>query len=133
MRYWLLKTEPNCWSWAQQLAKNVEPWDGVRNAQAQKNMRAMTKGDQAFFYHTGTERQIMGIVSIVRETYPDTTDETGRWDRVDVKTLRTLPKPISLKAIKVHPGLQDLPLLKQGRLSVVPIDQCSWNLILGID
>ena len=132
MNYWLLKTEPSCWSWSQQLVKGTEPWDGVRNAQAQKNMRAMKKGDEVFFYHTGTERQIIGIVTIVREAYPDSTDEMGRFDRVDVKTKSPLQRPVPLKAIKAHPGLQHLALLRQGRLSVVPIDEASWRLILDM-
>ena len=125
--FWLLKTEPSCWSWSDQKAANTAEWDGVRNPQAQKNMRAMKKGDLAFFYHTGKERQIVGTVEIVREAYPDTTDP--RFYSVDVCTKNTFKNTVTLPRIKGDPRLQSLALIKQGRLSVVPIDAASFSLM----
>lgn len=130
MNYWLLKTEPACWSWTQQTAADVCEWDDVKNPQAQKYMRSMCVDDQAFFYHTGTERCIVGIVQIVRTAYPDPSDIHGKRCMVDVKTQKALPFPISLAAIKAEPCLQHLALIRQGRLSVVSIDSQAWNVLL---
>lgn len=126
-QFWLLKTEPTCWSWAQQVASKVTEWDGVRNFQAQKHMRSMQKGDAAFFYHTGKERQVVGVVNIISTAHPDTTDP--KFVSVDVKTAAAFKQPVTLARIKDDPRLQSLPLIKQGRLSVVPIDAASFDLI----
>jgi len=129
MAYWLLKTEPEEFSWADQVKKKIEPWTGVRNAQARNFMRAMKKGEQAFFYHTGDERQIVGIVEVARTFYPDPKDETGRWGQVDVRAVRPVPKPVTLAQIKAEPKLADLLLVRHSRLSVMPINEAAWTLI----
>lgn len=129
MDYWLLKTEPEEFSWADQVKKKVEPWTGVRNAQARNFMRAMKKGDLAFFYHTGDEKQIVGIVEVARTFYPDPKDETGRWGQVDVRAVKPVPKPVTLAAIKAEPKLANLLLVRHSRLSVMPIDEAAWQLI----
>ncbi len=129
MPFWLLKTEPHCWSWKQQEASHVTSWDDVRNFQAQKYLRKMAKGDLAFFYHTGKERQIVGIVKVVREAYPDPSDPGHRFIMVDVETASSLNTPVTLAYIKKDPLLAHLPLIKQGRLSVMPIDPESWSYI----
>src|SRR3990167_803858 len=117
MAYWLVKTEPGCWSWNDQI-KSTTSWDGVRNYQAANNMKAMKKGDLAFFYHSVSDKKIMGIVEVIQEYHPDPTDPTGRFGMVDVKAVRGLPQPVTLAQIKAHPLLQDLALIKQSRLSV---------------
>lgn len=129
MTYWLLKTEPEEFSWADQLKRKVEPWSGVRNAQARNFMREMKKGDQAFFYHTGDEKQVVGIVEVVKTFYPDPADDTGRWGLVDVKAVMPMPKPVTLAAIKTEPKLADLLLVRHSRLSVMPIPDAAWRLI----
>ena len=129
MNHWLLKTEPETWSWDMQVKKGVEGWNGVRNFQAARNLKEMRKGDHAFFYHTGDEKQVVGIVEVVREAYPDKTDETGKFVMVDVKAVKPLPKPVTLAAIKATPKLKDLMLVKYSRLSVMPIDAPSWQVI----
>lgn len=129
MQYWLVKTEPNCWSWAQQVKDDVTCWDDVKNPEAQKNMRAMQEGDLAFFYHTGNERCILGTVTIVRTAYPDPSDDQGRRCMVDVQTNSAFKTPVTLKMIKEDPRLAHLALVKRGRLSVAPIDQAAWQLI----
>ncbi|MGK2284676.1 EVE domain-containing protein [Pedomonas sp. V897] len=127
MAYWLLKTEPDSWSWAQQTEAGVTAWDGVANAQALRNMRAMAVGDRAFFYHTGNERQVVGIVEITRAFYPDPNDPAS--GLVDVKAVAPLPRPVTLAAIKAEPALASLALVRQPRLSVMPIDEASWARI----
>lgn len=129
MAYWLIKTEPSSWSWDDQVAKDVEGWDGVRNYQAANNLRAMKRGDQAFFYHSVKEKSIVGIVEIVREAYPDPSDAKGKFVQVDVKTVKALKTPVTLDDIKTDPRFSELALLKQSRLSVLPIDDASWNAI----
>tara|TARA_R110002012_G_scaffold137125_4_gene291604 strand:- start:17 stop:430 length:414 start_codon:yes stop_codon:yes gene_type:complete len=129
MAYWLIKTEPSSWSWDDQVAKDVEGWDGVRNYQAANNLRAMKRGDQAFFYHSVKEKSIVGIVEIVREAYPDPSDAKGKFVQVDVKTVKALKTPVTLDDIKADPRFSELALLKQSRLSVLPIDDASWNAI----
>lgn len=129
MTYWLLKTEPEEFSWADQMKKKVEPWTGVRNAQARNFMRAMQKGEQAFFYHTGDEKRIVGIVEVARTFYPDPEDETGRWGQVDVRAVKPVPKPVTLSQIKAEPKLADLLLVRHSRLSVMPIEDEAWTLI----
>ncbi|WP_010300233.1 EVE domain-containing protein [Candidatus Odyssella thessalonicensis] len=129
MAYWLIKTEPSTWSWHDQKTKKVTHWDGVRNYQASNNMKAMKKGDLCFFYHSVSERQIMGIVQVIREYYPDHTDEMGRFGMVDVEYVEELSMPVSLDQIKALPELQHIALVRQSRLSVMPIDQDSWKII----
>lgn len=127
MAYWLIKTEPDSWSWNQQVAAGTTAWDGVANAQALKNMRAMAVGDRAFFYHTGKEKQVVGIVEITRAFYPDPADPAS--GLVDVKAVAPLPRPVTLAAIKADPALSGIALVKQPRLSVMPIDEASWARI----
>ena len=129
MRYWIVKSEPHAWSWDQQVKKGVEPWNGVRNYQAANNMKAMRLGDRAFFYHSGEERAIVGIVEIVKEYYPDHTDETGRFGMVDVKTVGPVKTPVTLAAIKADERLKDLALVRQSRLSVVPVDDAQAKIL----
>jgi len=132
MTYWLIKTEPDVWSWDDQVKNKVTFWDGVRNYQASNNLKAMKVGDLAFFYHTGDERRIMGIVEIIKPYYPDPSDPAGRFGMVDVQAIRPFNHPITLKEIKENPLLQHLSLVRQSRLSVMPIDEKSWNLLLNI-
>ena len=122
MQYWLVKSEPESWSWDDQVRVGVEGWNGVRNYQAANNMKAMKLGDRAFFYHSVKEKSIVGIVEVVREYYPDASDPTGRFVMVDFKAVKPLPKPVSLADIKADPRFSELGLLKQSRLSVLPID-----------
>ena len=129
MAYWLLKTEPGSWSWQQQKEKGIEHWDGVRNYQASNNMKAMQLGDQCFFYHSTGEKRLVGIVEVVTLYYPDHTDESGRFGMVDVKYVQDLPTPVTLAMVKAEPELQHLALVKQARLSVMPIDDKSWQLL----
>lgn len=130
MAYWLIKTEPSTWSWQDQKDKKITHWDGVRNYQASNNMKAMKIGDLCFFYHSISERKIVGIVKVCREYYPDHTDETGRFGMVDVVYEKELRHPVSLDQIKLVPQLQNLSLIRQSRLSVMPIEPDSWNLIM---
>lgn len=129
MAYWLMKSEPGTWSWDDQVRDGVAEWDGVRNHQASNNLKAMRVGDRAFFYHSVNEKRIVGIVEVVKEYYPDPTDPKGRFGMVDVKAVAPLPSPVTLKDIKADPQLQELPLIKQSRLSVMPIDPESWRII----
>lgn len=129
MKYWLMKSEPSAWGWDDQVKKGVESWNGVRNYQAANNMKAMKLGDRCFFYHSVEEKQIVGIVEVAKEYYPDPTDESGRFGMVDVKTLMPVKKPVTLEQIKNEPKLAHLPLIKQSRLSVMPIDAPSWKLL----
>lgn len=130
MAYWLLKSEPGTWSWDDQLAAGTTDWDGVRNAQALGNMRKMAVGDTAFFYHSGKERAIVGQVDIVRAFYPDPNDETS--GLVDVRALRSVPKPVPLSAVKAEPALADLALVRQPRLSVMPVSEEAWRILSGM-
>lgn len=132
MAHWLVKSEPNCWSWDDHVKKGVEPWDGVRNHQAANNMKAMKAGDTAFFYHSVNEKKVVGILEVVREYYPDPTDESGRFGMVDFKAVRAVPTPVSLADIKTDPRLAHLALLKQSRLSVCPIDDDAWTIICAM-
>jgi predicted RNA-binding protein with PUA-like domain len=129
MARWLVKTEPGHWSWDDQVKKGVEHWDGVRNYQAANNLKAMRIGDLAFFYHSVNEKRIVGIVEVVRGYYPDHTDESGKFGMVDFKAVKPVPKPVSLEQVKAEPELQHLHLIRQSRLSVMPIDEASWTLI----
>jgi predicted RNA-binding protein with PUA-like domain len=129
MAYWLVKSEPDAFSWDQQVANGVEPWTGVRNALAANNLRAMAKGDRAFFYHSNIGKEIVGIVRVVRTAYPDPSDETGRWVCVDMKAVRPVPRPVTLAAIKADPALAGLALVRQSRLSVMPISDEHWTML----
>ena len=127
--YWLVKTEPEAFSWDQQVAHGVEPWTGVRNHVAKKHLQAMHLGDRAFFYHSNIGKEIVGVVEVVREAYPDPTAESGNWVCVDMRTVGPMPKPVSLAAIKAEPRLKDFLLVRQGRLSVSPVSPEAWELI----
>jgi len=127
--YWLMKTEPGAWSWDDQVMAGTAEWDGVRNYQAANNMKAMKNGDRAFFYHSVNEKRVVGIVEVVREYYPDPSDASGRFGMVDVKALRPLEAPVTLAQIKAEPRLADLALIRQSRLSVMPIPDAAWRLI----
>ena len=132
MNYWLLKSEPNTWSWQNQKSVKSEMWDGVRNYQARNNLMKMTKGDLCFFYHSVKEKKIIGIVEVVKEHYPDPTDYKKKFVVVDVKAKKELINPVTLDQIKNEKELQHLSLIKQSRLSVMPIDKKSWILILKL-
>jgi predicted RNA-binding protein with PUA-like domain len=130
--YWLLKTEPEEFSWADQVKKGAkgEVWSGVRNFRARRNLKAMKKGDRAFFYHTGDEKQIVGIAEVIREHYPDPTAAKGEpWLAVDVKAVKPLPRPVTLAAVKADPRLKDMALAKYARLSVQPVTAQEWTII----
>jgi len=129
MNYWLFKSEPGAWSWDDQVKKGVEHWDGVRNYQAANNMKAMRKGDRGFFYHSVDEKRIVGVVEVVKEYYPDPSDKTGRFGMVDVKALHPVKTPVTLAEIKADPALADFALVRQSRLSVVPVSPAQWKLI----
>ena len=131
MRYWLLKSEPDVWSINQQKAMGLKgvPWDGVRNYQAAKNLKAMKKGDQCFFYHSNIGKEIVGVVEVIKEAYIDKTDQSGRFVAVTVKFIRKLNRPITLEIIKKTKELCHLSLIKQSRLSVMPIDSKSWKIL----
>ena len=131
MAFWLFKTERGTWSWEQQVKRGSqgEPWSGVRNHQAANNMKAMAKGDRGFFYHSGDERRIVGIVEVIGLYRPDPTDETGKFGLVDVKAVRALPRPVSLAEIKAAPSLKAMVLVKNSRLSVQPVTAAEWQAI----
>ena len=130
MKYWLLKSEPDAWSWENQVKEGASMWDGVRNYQARNNLKEMKKNDLCFFYHSVTERSIVGIVKVVKEYYPDPTDKTGRFVVVDVKAIKKLKNPVSLDQIKENIKLQDIALVKQSRLSVMPLKKTEWDIII---
>ena len=130
MKYWLLKSEPDAWSWDNQVKEGPSMWDGVRNYQARNNLKEMKKNDLCFFYHSVSERNIVGIVKVVKEYYPDPTDITGRFVVVDVKATKKLKNPVTLDQIKEHSKLQDIALVKQSRLSVMPLKKNEWDIIL---
>ena len=131
MKYWLFKSEPNKWSWDDQVKKGKigEGWDGVRNYQASNNMKKMKLGDQGFFYHSVTEKKIVGIVEVIREYHPDPTDDSKRFGMVRVKAVKKLIKPVSLEEIKSNKKLTNFIMLKQTRLSVVPLSTLEWKAI----
>ena len=132
MAYWLLKSEPGTWSWDDQLKKGDEGegWDGVRNYQASNNMKKMEIGDLAFFYHSVSEKSIVGIVSIIEKYQDDPTDKTGRFGMIVVKAIKSFTKSVSLSEIKSKQKLQEISLIKQSRLSVMPISKEHWEIIL---
>jgi predicted RNA-binding protein with PUA-like domain len=131
MQYWLLKSEPNVWSIDQQknAGEKGAPWDGVRNYQAAKNLKGMKKGDLCFFYHSNIGKEIVGIVEVIKESYLDKTDKSGRFVAVTVKFKSSLLKPVTLEVVKKIKELNHLALIKQSRLSVMSIDSKSWKII----
>ena len=131
MQYWLMKSEPDVWSIDQQKKAGIKgaPWDGVRNYQAAKNLKTMKRGDQCFFYHSNIGKEIVGIVEVIKEAYLDKTDKTGRFVAVTVQFKKKLAKPITLENIKNTKELGHLALIKQSRLSVMPIDSKSWKIL----
>ncbi len=129
MQYWLFKSEPGAWSWDDHVKKGVEPWDGIRNYQADSNMKAMKIGDKGFFYHSVKEKQIVGVVEVVKEHYPDHTDKSERFGMVDLKALYPVKRPVTLAEIKHEPALKDLALVRQSRLSVVPVGKDEWKVM----
>jgi len=131
MAYWLLKTEPEDWSWDEQVAKGKkgEVWTGVRNAQARNFMRDMKKGDLAFFYHTGGEKQVVGVVKVTKEAYQDPTTDDERWLVVDVVAVEPVAEPVTLADIKAEPKLAEMKLVKNARLSVQPVTEKEWKLV----
>ena len=134
MKYWLLKSEPNVWSIEQQkkAGKKGSAWDGVRNYQAANNLRKMKKGDLCFFYHSNIGKEIVGIVKVIRESYLDPTDKSKKFVAVQVRFEKKLSQPVTLENIKKTKELKDLPLIKQSRLSVMPIDTKHWKIILNM-
>ena len=131
MKFWLLKSEPDVWSIDQQIKAGNKgaPWDGVRNYQAAKNLKTMKRRDQCFFYHSNIGKEIVGVVEVIKEHYLDKTDQSGRFVAVTVKFLNKLKKPVTLEEIKKNKELRHLSLIKQSRLSVMPIDSKSWKIL----
>ncbi len=129
MAYWLFKSEPGAWSWDDQVKAGTAEWDGVRNHQACNNMKAMKKGDHAFFYHSVNEKSIVGVVEVAKEYYPDPSDASGRFGMVDVKALHPVETAVTLAEIKAEPALANLALVSQSRLSVVPVAHAEWKLL----
>ncbi|ODU55335.1 MAG: ubiquinol-cytochrome C reductase [Acetobacteraceae bacterium SCN 69-10] len=132
MAHWLVKSEPDAFSWDQQVANGVEPWTGVRNHMARNNLRAMKRGDRAFFYHSNVGKEIVGVVEVVREAYPDPSvepGEKGEWSCVDMRAVAPMPRPVTLAELKADPAFASLPLIRQSRLSVMPISDEDWTAI----
>ena len=131
MAYWLLKTEPDSYSWDDQVKKGAkgDAWTGVRNFRARTHLTAMKKGDLALFYHTGDEKQVVGIVEVIREAYPDPTDKEGVFKAVDIKAVKPLKQPVTLAAVKGDKRLKDMVLAKQPRLSVQPVTKEEWDIV----
>jgi predicted RNA-binding protein with PUA-like domain len=131
MAYWLLKSEPSSWSWDEQVAAGAKGtfWSGVRNHTAKNHLKAMKHGDRAFFYHSGDEKAVVGVVEVIKDYYPDHTDKTGVFGMVDVKAIGPVPKPVTLAAIKAEPKLRDMALIKFSRLSVQPVTDEEWRLV----
>lgn len=132
MAYWLMKSEPGAWSWGQQVKAGAKgtAWTGIRNHTAKLNMMKMKKGDRAFFYHSNVGKEIVGIVEVIREAYPDPTADAGTpWVCVDIKAVEALPKPVTLADIKAEPKLAVIQLLKQSRLSLPSITDIEWKFV----
>ncbi|HEV3184682.1 MAG TPA: EVE domain-containing protein [Xanthobacteraceae bacterium] len=134
MAYWLLKTEPDAYSWDELVKKGAkgDAWTGVRNFRAREHLKAMKKGDQTFFYHTGDEKQVVGVAEVIREAYPDPTDKEGKFAAVDVKAVKPVKKPVTLAAVKADKRLKDMVLAKQPRLSVQPVTAEEWKIVGGM-
>ena len=132
MAYWLVKSEPGAWSWDDHVKAGVAEWDGIRNHQAAANMKAMKVGDRAFFYHSVNEKCVVGILEVVTEYYPDPTDPTMRFGMVDFKAVTPVKDPVTLRQIKDDGRLDHLALVRQSRLSVMPVDAAAWRIICGM-
>ncbi len=132
MAYWLMKSEPETYPWDELVAEGRDYWDGVRNHQAANNMKAMKVGDRAFFYHSGKAREIVGVMEVVKEYYPDPTDPSGRFGMVDVAPVKPLEAPVGLARIKADPRLGELALVRQSRLSVVPVNARQWAILCAM-
>ncbi|QFT95135.1 EVE domain protein [Roseovarius sp. THAF9] len=134
MRYWLFKSEPSTWSWDQQVAKAEagEEWDGVRNYQARNFMREMAVGDRGFFYHSQTEKAVVGTVEVIAEAHPDSTTDDDRWECVDIKALEAAKTPVTLDMIKQDPRLSEMVLVRNSRLSVQPVTADEWKIVCEI-
>lgn len=131
MARWLFKSEPSTWSWQDQQARGTkgEEWDGVRNYQARNFMREMKLGDQGFFYHSQSEKAVVGIVEVIAESHPDSTTDDARWECVDIRAIRPLPTPVTLEQIREEPRLAEMVLVRNSRLSVQPVADDEWDLI----
>ena len=131
MAYWLFKSEPSTWSWDQQVAKGDagEEWDGVRNYQARNNMRLMALGDKGFFYHSQSEKAVVGIVEVCATSHPDSTTDDERWDCVDIRAVKPMGQPVTLEMCKADPRLADMVLVNNTRLSVQPVSEAEWAVI----
>jgi predicted RNA-binding protein with PUA-like domain len=134
MAYWLFKSEPDTWSWDQQVAKGEdgEEWNGVRNYQARNNMRAMKIGDRGFFYHSNIGKAVVGVVEVCALSHPDSTTDDPRWDCVDIKAVEPLKRPVTLDEIKADPRLAEMVLVKNSRLSVQPVTDGEWKIIRAL-
>ena len=134
MAYWLMKTEPEEFSWDDLIKRGAkgEPWTGVRNFRARRNLKSMRRGEQAFFYHTGKEKQVIGIMEVIKEAYPDPTDADGIFVAVDVKSARPLPQPVTLAAVKADARLKDMSLARHPRLSVQPVTAQEWKIVCAM-
>lgn len=138
MNHWLFKSEPSTWSWDQQVAKGDagEEWDGVRNYQARNFMRMMKVGDRGFFYHSQTEKAVVGIVEVITEAHPDSTTDDERWECVDIKAIGPVQTPVTLEMVKADPRLEEMALIRNSRLSVQPVTEAEWAVVCemaGID
>lgn len=131
MRHWLFKSEPNTWSWEDQVAKGDagEPWDGVRNYQARNNMREMQVGDLGFFYHSVNEKRIVGVVEVIATVHPDPKTDDPRWECVDIKAVAPFPTPVTLDDCKADPRLAEMVLVNNSRLSVQPVTEAEWKAV----
>ena len=131
MQYWLFKSEPSTWSWDDQRAKGDagEEWDGVRNYQARNNMRAMKIGDRGFFYHSQSEKAVVGIIEVIAESHPDSTTDDERWECVDIKAVCSVETPVTLQMCKADPRLADMVLVNNTRLSVQPVTEDEWRIV----
>lgn len=134
MAYWLFKSEPDAWSWDQQVAKGEagQEWDGVRNYQARNNMRAMQIGDRGFFYHSNEGKEVVGIVEVIAEAHPDSTIDDPRWECVDLRAVRPFVRPVTLDECKADPRLADMVLVNNSRLSVQPVTAEEWRVVCDL-
>lgn len=129
MKYWLFKSEPDAFAWSELVARGAagEPWTGVRNYLARNNMRVMSIGDRGFFYHSNEGLEIVGICEVIAKAHPDPTDDTGKWECVDVKAIAPMPKPVTLRDVKANPKLENMSLVTSMRLSVQPVTAAEWK------
>lgn len=134
MQYWLFKSEPATWSWDDQVARGDagEEWDGVRNYQARNNMRLMRRGDRGFFYHSQSEKAVVGLVEVIAESHPDSTTDDDRWDCVDIKALGPVARPVTLQMCKQDPRLAEMALVRNTRLSVQPVTEAEWRAVCAL-